>query len=219
MIPLTYFGYATAFTALAKFLIVNEKPAPADAIVVLAGSEPGRALKAAELFNSGIAPQVVITTEEPPSIYEQVKKNGISLVMSYENYVRVLEGYGVPASRIHRIEDYVSDTYGEMLLVRDFARAKHWQRLLIVTSNYHSRRTRMVARFVLEPEAHVTVIASPYGNFRPDAWWKTQDGTRVFAIEMEKLIAYSFYIWPRTLWKTQGNMKPPSTSSVLPDFS
>src|SRR5262249_10111016 len=149
---------------------------------------------------------------------EKARRDGVQLVLNYENYVRLLQGYGVPAVNIFRIESYIGDTLDEISRVRDFARAKGWTRLVIVTSSFHTRRARMVARYLLEPDIRVAVLPSHYDSFQPDAWWTSQAQMRTFSIELEKLITYSFYIWPRMLWKSHESTKPPSTSSAQPDL-
>lgn len=206
ILPLTYFGYPFVLRGLARILIVNDEPTTADAIAVLSG-DPGRAVEAADLYKRHVAHSIVITTEKPPFIYDKAARDGISLILNYENYVRLLQGYGVPAMDIFRIETPVADTLDEVSRIGNFARQRQWRRLVIVTSNFHTRRARMVARYLLEPEMKVTVVSSHYDSFAPESWWRTQEQTRTFAIEIEKLITYSFYIWPRMLWNNRANTK------------
>ena len=201
LIPITYFGYPFLLGAIGNFLVVDQTPVSSDAIVVLAGGEPGRALEAANLYKAKLAPYVVVTTEYPPAMYEQSRKDGVDLVLSYENYMRVLQGYGVPALNIYRVEEYVGDTMDELERVGEFARRKGWKRLIIVTSNFHTRRSHMAAHFLLDPGIQTVVVASHSDNFRPDAWWTSQAQLRTFAIESEKLVSYTAYIWPRKLWR------------------
>jgi len=214
LVPVIYFTYGFALAAIGRGLVVDEAPGPSDAIVVLAGGEPGRAFSAVDLYKAGLARFVVITTELSPSIFERAKKDGIDLVPTYENYARVLKGYGVPDENIMRIEEQSSDTFEEIQRVGEFARKRGWTRLIIVTSNYHTRRARMVADYLLEPEIHVAVSASRFDKFQPDAWWTSQAQARTFAIEVQKLLTYTLYIWPRKLWKTRESTNPRNTSSV-----
>jgi uncharacterized SAM-binding protein YcdF (DUF218 family) len=201
LIPLTFFGYRPFLRAAGNVLVVQDVPQAADAIVVLAGGEPGRALKAAELYQRHLAPVVVITTEPPPAIYEEARKHGVELVPSYENYFRMLVGYGVPANNIVRIEPYVYDTLDELTHVADLARQRNWKRILVVTSNFHTRRSKMVCRYVFAPGITFSVIGSNYDSFDPDNWWTTQARVRTFAIEAEKLVTYSAYLEPRLVWR------------------
>jgi uncharacterized SAM-binding protein YcdF (DUF218 family) len=201
LIAITFFGYRPLLSAIGNFLVVSQPPLPSDAIVVLAGGDPGRALEAADLYQAHMAPYVVVTTETPPKMFEDAKRHGVELFQTYENYVRTLRGYGVPEQNILRIEPYVGDTLDELTRVRDLAREKQWKRLIIVTSNFHTRRSWLVCRYVLQPEIAATVIASKYDSFNPSAWWTTQGQVRTFSIEAEKLLTYTAYIWPRLIWK------------------
>jgi uncharacterized SAM-binding protein YcdF (DUF218 family) len=217
LIPAGYLSRTLILRTCGALLVVNDSPVASDAIVVLAGGEPGRALEAADLYRAGLGHFVVVTAEPPPAMYEKAKRDGVHIGLSNENYLRVLAGYGVPDAAIIRIEEYVSDTFDEISRVRDLARKRGWTRIIIVTSNFHTRRSRMVARYLLEPQTGVAVVSSHYDNFRPDAWWTSEGQVRTFAIELEKLITYSVYIWPRNLWKSHEDTKPSNTSSVQPD--
>jgi uncharacterized SAM-binding protein YcdF (DUF218 family) len=180
-------------------LVVSEKPEPSDAIVVLAGGVPGRAGEAAELFRDGLASYIVITTERPPDGIEEFRSRGIHLVESYENYLRVLHGTGVPAERIIRLEKPVESTFDEMAAVRDLCERKNWKSLIIVTSNYHTRRTRLTARFFLGSGIRHSVVASRYGGIHTDDWWKRRNDIQAFVVEFQKLVAYTLYILPRLI--------------------
>ena len=197
LIPLTFFGYEPILRSVGRFLIVSEQPETADAIVVLGGGDPARAYQAVQLYRDHKAPQIVITTGNPPRIYEQMKRDGVHLFLSYENYLRVISGYGVPDDKILRVENYAGDTLEEMKQIRQFADQRRWKKLIVVTSNFHTRRAKLVARYVMEPDIKVQVVESQSDSFDPDAWWKTQEDIRTLAVEFEKFLSYSLYIWPR----------------------
>lgn len=75
-----------------------------------------------------MAPYVVVTTEFPPMDQPDLnalRKQGIYLVESYENYVRVLQGMGVSAQNIIRIESYVEDICGELRKVRELCEIRN----------------------------------------------------------------------------------------------
>ncbi len=196
-----FFAYRPLLRAAGNFLVVADAPERADAIVVLAGRDPARPLEAVHLYQSGVAPWVVVTTERPPRVFDQLKKDGIILNQTFENYVKVIAGYGVPEDHVLRIETYVADTMDEMQRIREFAQKRGWKRLLIVTSNFHTRRARMTAHYVLEPDIHVAVVPCGQDSFDPSTWWQTQAGARTFAIEAEKLVTYTLYIRSHAIWR------------------
>jgi uncharacterized SAM-binding protein YcdF (DUF218 family) len=111
-----------------------------------------------------------------------------------------LRGLAVPEGVIVRVEAFVHDTFDEIGRVRELAMQRGWKSLIIVTSNYHTRRTRLVSRYLLRPDIEFTVVSSGHGGLNRDAWWQSRDNVRTFLIEFEKLVAYTLYIWPRTIF-------------------
>jgi uncharacterized SAM-binding protein YcdF (DUF218 family) len=199
LIPLAYFSYQPLLRYSALLLMVDEKPLPGDVIVVLGGGEPGRAAEAAELFKAGLAPRVLITTEASEEEYQEFLRRGITLVRSHENYVRVLRGMGVPADSIIQSETPSSSSIDEIRNIRELSEMNNWKSIIIVTSNYHTRRSRLAARYVLEPDIRFSVIAARSGGLEPDSWWTRGDQARTFLIEFQKLVAYTLYIWPQLI--------------------
>ncbi len=120
--------------------------------MILGGGAPGRAREAADLYRAGLAPTVVLTTGEPPDGYEEMSRLGIELVRSHENYLRVLKGFGVPEESIIRIEEPVTETMNELTRVREFARERNWTSLIIVTSNYHTRRSLLITKYLFDSD-------------------------------------------------------------------
>jgi uncharacterized SAM-binding protein YcdF (DUF218 family) len=200
LIVVGYVTYRPVFRAAGNFLVVVDQPVKSDAIVVLAGGDPARPFEAVQLYKAGFAPWVVVTTERPPRVYEELKKDGIFLNQNYENYLKVIEGYGVPADHFIRVESYVNDTLDEMQAIKKFAQSRGWKSLLIVTSNFHTRRAKMVSRYVMEPDIRVTMVAASKDSFDPSTWFESQASTRTFVIEVEKLVTYKAYLWPRMMW-------------------
>jgi uncharacterized SAM-binding protein YcdF (DUF218 family) len=181
-------------------LIAEVEPFPADAIVILGGGGPDRAREAADLFNDGLAPWVVITTEEAPDNYRELAELGIALVLPHENYLRVLNGFGVTDADIVRIEDTSNESMDELRGVRQFAVDRGWSRLIVVTSNYHSRRALLITDYVFDAEWQIAVVGSRYSEFRPNGWWREVRHVRTFLIEFQKLLAYELYLRPRMLF-------------------
>src|SRR5207245_2722686 len=116
--------------------------------------------------------------------------------------------------KIIRVEPYVQDTFDELVHVGELAAEKHWKSLVIVTSNYHTRRTRFTAKYVFRRTFEVTVVASKHGGLNRSGWWQNRRDVRTFLIEFEKLVAYTLYIGPRMLWTSLRSTNPSSISSV-----
>jgi uncharacterized SAM-binding protein YcdF (DUF218 family) len=199
MIPVTYWGYEPVLRYSASLIIINSQPRKADAVVLLSGGEPGRAWGAADLYRGKWAPYVVITQEPVFSDTRQLREMGIEINTGMDNNLRILQGLGVPPDKIIRVESVVESTFDEMTKIRGLLKNKGWKSLIVVTSNYHTRRTRLIARYVFGPGIDVVVVGSPHGGLERDNWWKNREDQRTFLIEFEKLVAYTLYIWPRLL--------------------
>ena len=214
MVPLTYFGYQPLLRSTASIIISDSEPKKADAIVLLGGGEAGRAWGAADLYRDKFGSYVVVTAEPLLPDEAELRKIGIEVATGLDNNVRILRALGVPEEKIIRVEPYVQDTFDELVHVGELAAEKHWKSLVIVTSNYHTRRTRFTAKYVFRRTFEFTVVASKHGGLNRSGWWQNRRDVRTFLIEFEKLVAYTLYIGPRMLWTSLRSTNPPSMSSV-----
>ncbi len=199
MIPLTYFGYQPLLRLSASIIIASDVPEKSDAILVLNGGEPARAWGAADLYNEKLAQYVIVTKELPSLGEEELRQRGIDVVGSYANSIRVLRGLGVPEEKIVIVETPADNTLSEMQRAHELCVARNWKSIIIVTANYHTRRSRLTARYVFEPGFQIFVVSTRHGGLDRNAWWKKHGDVRTFLIEFEKLVAYTFYIWPRMI--------------------
>src|SRR5947208_15280142 len=88
---------AAALLAAGRVLVVADPlPPRADAIVVLAGSVPDRALEAADLYGAGRAPRVVVTRERLPRGQAALRARGVRLPEEDELTVTAPRQPGLP---------------------------------------------------------------------------------------------------------------------------
>src|SRR5687768_4717125 len=85
---------------LGTFLAREDPLTKADAIFLFAGSQAERPLEAADLFNAGYAPLIVLTrpTEEPA--VELLARRGIALPTRFSMMQEVLQKVGIPDTAI-----------------------------------------------------------------------------------------------------------------------
>src|SRR5215831_6306778 len=114
MIPVTYFGYRPLLRYSTAAIISSSEPKPADAIVLLAGGEPGRAWGAADLYKQKIAPYIVLTHEPIGSEVTELGKLGVNLSTGFDMNKYILHGLGVPDDAIVSVEPFVNDTFDEL---------------------------------------------------------------------------------------------------------
>jgi uncharacterized SAM-binding protein YcdF (DUF218 family) len=85
----------------------------------------------------------------------------------------------------------VDNTADEAAQMRTLALARGWKRLIVVTSKYHTRRTRFAfAREFRGTDIRVQVRGSRYDGASPDDWWKHRSDLRYVVSELQKLVAY-----------------------------
>src|SRR6267378_2342678 len=55
-----------------------------------------------------------------------------------------------------------------------------WRRVVVVTSNYHTRRARYIFRRVFPPAVQVRVTPARDTYYDPDGWWHSRQGVKIF---------------------------------------
>jgi uncharacterized SAM-binding protein YcdF (DUF218 family) len=165
--------------AAGDYLVESSAPEKADAIVVLAGDNRGaRIMRAAELVRDGYAPIALVSG--PMEIYGV---NEADLAIQYA--IR----HGAPAS-------YFQPVYRPALSTLDEAKAfavelqqRNIHKLLLVTSDYHSRRALSIFRRIIGPSVIIHAVTAPDRYFRADAWWQNREGQKTVFYEYSKAIA------------------------------
>jgi uncharacterized SAM-binding protein YcdF (DUF218 family) len=159
---------------LGRWLVVNEPLEKADAIVVLSGGLPERALEAARIYEQGFAPQVWLThTTEPGATLEKYAV-GYTGEEVYDK--RLLMHEGVPESAIRLLEPPVLNTADEARVAGGELRKQPLRKLIIVTSKVHTRRARTIWRRIAGGDGTAIVRAASDAQFDAGRWWQTTTG-------------------------------------------
>lgn len=169
-----------------RWLPDSDVATSSDAIVVLAG-DSRRTLYAADLYQQGLAPQVLIS-RPIRGVRERILRDlGIALpdAEEYERMILLQRGVPMKAIEIFGMGSISTFEEGRVLGQRYFGQTP---RLLVVTSPYHVRRARMILEHAL-PGASIYVVATPYEQF-PDRWWTSQDAARDLLLEITKIVFY-----------------------------
>jgi uncharacterized SAM-binding protein YcdF (DUF218 family) len=158
-----------------RFLVVDE-PAKADAIVVLAGETNARPARALELLHQGLAPHVFLDAEERNLIYDE------QLVDIAGRYVNS-RGESDHVS-ICTVVGY--STFAEVDDVNRCLQSLGAHRILLVTSEFHTRRTAMIFRNRLpQYEIHVAAARNPW-QFG-ERWWTNREWAKTTFDEWLKI--------------------------------
>ena len=168
--------------APARFLVVRDPPAVADAAVVLAGDpDYERTLTAARLVQSGHARLLILTGGQrgPGDGAESLRDHAIAA--------------GVDSRRI-RMETTSTSTRESLLAVLPILDREGVKSILLVTSPYHQRRAYWCARRIWPGRVIHNQPASPAG-WVPEGWWHTGRSRRLVFSEYGKLLYYGFRGW------------------------
>lgn len=178
--------------AAARLLIVNVPLQQADVIVVLSGSGTyrERAAQAAELFQAGVAKRIVLTNDNTRGGWSSAEQRN---PFFYERARDELQLRGVPPAMIEVLQEPVSSTHDEALLIRNYAETKSYHSVLVVTSAYHSRRALWTFNRVLaHKEVVIGIRAVPTGWQTPTTgiWWLSLKGWEDVPVEYLKTAYY-----------------------------
>lgn len=170
--------YVPIFSAAGSFLVRASGPVEADAVFVFAGDGTGRRItKAAELVREGYAPVAIVSG---PQAYYGMYECDLAIPFA------VHEGY--PESYFEHFEHNAHSTEEEVDLAAPMIREHGIHRLLLVTTDFHTRRAMKQMRRVL-PDVELTMVAAPDENFTADGWWKSRQGQKTFLYEWLKTVA------------------------------
>jgi len=168
-------------------LVVEDPLEKSDAIIVLSDDNfyADRATRAAEIFRQGLAPVVVASgIRLRPSA-------GIAELMTHDLIER-----GVPKEHILPFPQDADSTREEAEALRKLVQEKRWKNVIVVTSNYHTRRAKYIFTRVLGGGVVVRFASARDGDFDPAHWYEHRRSVRLFVHE----VAGYFAAW----WELHG---------------
>lgn len=166
-----------AFRRLGEWLIEQDPLQTANAIVVLSGGLPYRALEAAELYRNGYAPEVWISRPAGPQA--QLQTLGVQFTGEEIYNQEILLHQGVPPNAVHILGTTIINTEQEVQAISDELRRTGGTRVIIVTSPFHTRRVETLWKDIVGsgPRAIVRSDGEPYDMRH---WWRnTRDSLAV----------------------------------------
>lgn len=175
-------------TGLAGYLVVDDQLQPADLIFVLSGDVDTRPFRAAELYGQGLAPRVVVARAEDSPAAELGLYPNISDVT-----VEILQELGVTEEDITllQVEGGATSTRDEAVILQDYLERHSFERVILVTSAFHTRRARWIfERELAPPGISLQLAAAPHRKYDATTWWQEETGLIDFANEYIKLGYY-----------------------------
>jgi uncharacterized SAM-binding protein YcdF (DUF218 family) len=186
---LLFGGWIIVAPFFAENLIVEKPLERADAMLVLAGSATyiERTQKAAELFQKGVAPLVLLTDDGTRGGWSRAEQRNPPFVeLARKNLIAA----GVPAENIEILQPQVAGTIDEAELLGKTVRQRNLKRILLVTSAYHTRRTLWTFKKAAAAGENLIIgieSAPPGVQTPPPAfWWLSPTGWQTVAGEYVK---------------------------------
>jgi uncharacterized SAM-binding protein YcdF (DUF218 family) len=171
----------------AETWVIDQPAAQADAILVLGDDNfyADRATHAADLFRRGVAQTIVASGR-------RLRPNaGIVELMEHD-----LTERGVPKEKIVACVHDADNTREEAVALAHLAVAQHWKSVIIVTSNYRTRRARYIFSRVFPPGIAISVSSAKDGDFDPENWWESRKSTKLLGREVLGLAV--------SMWELRG---------------
>jgi len=152
-------------------LVVEDQLEKSDAIILLSDDNfyADRATRAAELYRQSLAPTVVA------SGVRLRPYAGISELMTHDLVER-----GVPKERVVPFPQDADNTREEAEALQGLVRQKGWKSVIIVTSNYHTRRARYIFRKVFARDIKIAVASARDADFDPANWYEHRRAVKRF---------------------------------------
>ncbi len=166
-------------TAIGNFLVVEDNPSKADAIVVLSGDYGARLEQGVELYQKGYARWLILVgggQQGSPPAAEVMKRQAADL--------------GVPQARMLAVDQSTS-TREDALYTRQLMLQQGLRSAILVTSPYHERRASLTFAKTFEGTG-ISVNSYPVQDdqWHPDNWWQSRTTLRLTLVELAKLAYY-----------------------------
>ncbi|HEY6269174.1 MAG TPA: YdcF family protein [Candidatus Acidoferrum sp.] len=178
----------------AEAWIIEDPLDKADVLIVLGDDNfyADRATRGVQLFREGKAPVIVASGRRlRPSA-------GIAELIE-----RDLVERGVPKDKIVRFTHDADSTLEEAEALAKLVKGRKWRKVIVVTSNYHTRRARYIFRRVFPQGLVVSVASTRDGDFDPEHWWEKRKSIKELTREFAGMVV--------TLWELRGRSETSET--------
>jgi uncharacterized SAM-binding protein YcdF (DUF218 family) len=171
-------------TAAGRLLVYSDASHKADAIAVLSGGGAPRLQEAANLYQEGQAPFIILT-ETGAVTPHYGPLSGIEKDQLVE--------MGVQGRDIFITEMLVDSTTDEARVLRKLLNTKGFKSVIIVTDTFHSFRTHLIFQNAFKGN-DLTLYVRPVRDdwYTSATWWSTPEGWRTTLLEYSKLFSYLF---------------------------
>jgi uncharacterized SAM-binding protein YcdF (DUF218 family) len=167
-----------SFLCVGRWLVVEDPLDHAQAIAVLSGRMPVRALEAAKLYRQGYAKEIWLTHSTEPG--KGLESLGVPYAGEEIYNTKILIHEGVPAAAIRVLAPPILNTADEIVVINAAVNAAPVHIVIIVTTKPHTRRVRALWRALTRDQSRAIVRAASADPYDGDHWWRnTRDALDV----------------------------------------
>jgi uncharacterized SAM-binding protein YcdF (DUF218 family) len=157
--------------------------------VVLAGEyrEAERADKALELYLDGRIDSLIYSSN--PIFKTRWASEFLTEYLAKEGYPR------------EKMFEFRQEAYSTLEEARELIRQFRHQNLdtvLVITTNFHTARSRRIFRELAQGYPHVLVHPAGHAFFDPDSWWSSREGMKTWFLEWIKTLVTAYEL----MWAT-----------------
>ncbi len=168
------------------WLVKEDSLQKANAIAVLSGNFPARALEAASLYRDGYAGEIWLT--HPLAQTQALSEMGIHYPGEAEFNYQVLRRQGVPAKAIRVLDSPIINTSDELDVISSALQQKNNASVIVVTNKAHTRRVHELWNRYDSARGKAIVHGISNDDFQPSAWWTRTGDTHQVIHELLGMI-------------------------------
>ena len=198
VILFAFFIFVSVFLIpnLGKWLVAEDEFQESDMIVVLTGSVTDRILQAVDIYNERYSDKLVLVNSYRVD-YDIFVERGVEIPPGDAQLSKMAAiDLGVPEENILILEGSAKSTQDEALIIREYIRNNRAiESIILVTSKYHSGRSKKIFRKALSGlDREINIYSSPskYDPSNINQWWKDGEDINLVVLEYLKLVKFYF---------------------------
>ncbi|MFZ5642645.1 MAG: YdcF family protein [Bacillota bacterium] len=168
-------------SAFGRYLVIDEQPAKSDAIVILGGETVPRVAKGVELYKDGYGGLIIMSGGG--RLTSRITEADLMRIEAVD--------LGVSPDVVV-LENKSESTYENAVYVKEIVLNRGIKSVIVVTSNYHTRRSRDIFRKVFNNTGvQIATVSAPDPKFDPGSWWTNSEGQQKALTELANTVVYT----------------------------
>ena len=185
---LLIFFHSQLLTLYAGLYVVSNATPGADAIICLSGDRETRNPECLRLWKDGYAKRLFVTADKPKNKeFNQLELSHLQFAQAVTKRMQLDALWELLPS----LTDGATSTFDEAADALAMAQKEGWGRIILVTDEFHTRRSLLAFQKVFEGSGiEVEVAGAPNEVFGMDDWWKSDRGIVAYYGETIKYPIY-----------------------------